>query len=551
MSIYPTPTKELSEVISILTSENLVDPNPIAKFHEYAARIPGRLQDDMELIRPLYPDFDDYDFLHDTANNTPIYLNDFDINIEEDRERLSQLTRLEFVGNTFKPVAQCSPSCGKLHGNHLINSGTVCRHCGNTVEVHYDKQHEVGLWIKCPEGVDAFISHSFYNTFFTSISINKQGSPKVIVARYFIDSTYRREFKKKGSMTEIILLNMLKDLDITDISINGFYQNADRLMQYLIMGPGSKFTGLKELAADAWEFWTKFKDKAFCHYIKVPSRYSTILETNERGTWGVEGQLETKQIYYTIAGCKKSTEFSPLTPRELASNQSLVGRKLIELTDMYVKKLNKRSIFHKKAISRKHICSGNLPVTGRRVITSITGLVDPNEIVIPWKLAVSMLSVHLTSMLYRRGFTPLKAMRHLNVSMYTVDPIIDDFLARMEKERKILGESHRNPSNEYLSIKSFWVSVNRSLDDESLKISILACASYNADFDGDQMPIRIHLDNESKAKAYGSFGHHQTLDKNIPFKVSNLAGLPSTHLMNLNMFMNAIKKELDEDVAKQ
>lgn len=65
------------------------------------------------------------------------------------------------------------------------------------------------------------------------------------------------------------------------------------------------------------------------------------------------------------------------------------------------------------------------------------------------------------------------------------------------------------------------------------------------------MPIRIHLDNESKSKAYGSFGHHQTLDKNIPFKVSNLAGLPSTHLMNLNMFMNAIKKELDEDVAKQ
>lgn len=65
------------------------------------------------------------------------------------------------------------------------------------------------------------------------------------------------------------------------------------------------------------------------------------------------------------------------------------------------------------------------------------------------------------------------------------------------------------------------------------------------------MPIRIHLDNESKAKAYGSFSHHQTLDKNIPFKVSGLAGLPSTHLMNLNMFMNAIKTELDADVGQQ
>lgn len=482
MSIFPEPSKQIADVIEQLTSPDLIDPNPIAMFEKYAKRIPGRIQDDMSLCSPLYPDFDDYDYLHDTSEVPPIYLNDFDINIEEDRERLTKLTRLEFVGNTFKPVAQCSASCGKLRGNHLINSGTVCRSCGNTVEVHYDKQHEVGLWIKCPEGVDAFLSHSFYNTFFTSISVNKQGSPKVIVARYFIDPSYRREFKKKGSMTEVILLDMLKDLDITDISINGFYHNCDRLMQYLIMGPGSKYTGLREQSADAWEFWNKFKSKAFCKYLKVPSRYTTILETNDRGTWGVDGQLETKQIYYTIAGCKKSTEFTQLTQRELQANQGLVGRKLVELTDMYVKKLNKRSLFHKKAISRKHVCAGNLPVTGRRVITSITGLINPNEIVIPWTLAVSMLSVHLTSMLYRNGFTPLKAMRHLNLAMYKIDPLIDNFLARMEKEKKILGESHRNPSNEYLSIKTFLVSVNRCLDDESLKISILSCASYNAKY---------------------------------------------------------------------
>lgn len=63
----------------------------------------------------------------------------------------------------------------------------------------------------------------------------------------------------------------------------------------------------------------------------------------------------------------------------------------------------------------------------------------------------------------------------------------------------------------------------------------------------DQMPDTICLDNISKAKSYGSFVHHQTLDKNIPFRVSGLAGMPATHLMNLNMMFHAIKPELDNE----
>lgn len=545
--MFPTPTPELERVIAKLTSPDLVDTNPIEKFKEYAQGVEHRLPDDLKFITPHYPDFEDYNYLHDTSESTPIYLNDYDLNIEEDRNRLAALTRMEFNGNTFMQIAQCSPGCGTLKGNYLVGSGISCPNCGNTVELHYDKQHEVGLWIKAPEGVDAFVSHSFYNTFFSSICVVKQGSQRIIIARYFMDPTYRREIKKKHAVTEMLLLNILKELGIEDISMNGFYRNCELLMAYFLTGPGAKHTGLKERSLEAWTFWNRFKHKAFFNYLKVPSRFSTILEHNERGTWGVEGQPETKQIYYTIAACKRSSEFYDLTEQDKRRNCGIVGAKLIELTDMYMKKLNRRNIFHKKAISRKHICSGNLPVTGRRVITSITGLIDPNQIVVPWKLAVSALAVHITNELYRKGFTPLKAMRHLNITAYKVDDVVDDFLRRMEEQRKILGKSHRNPSNEYLSIKAFWVAVNRSLDDESLKISILACPSYNADFDGDQMPIRFCLDKESKAKAYGSFGHHQTLDKNVPFRVSGLAGMPATHLMNLNMMMHAIKPELDNE----
>lgn len=481
--MFPTPSPELQKVIDKLTDPKLVDPNPIAQFQKYAKGVEHRLADDMKYHQPLYPDFESYDYLHDTSESTPIYLNDYDLNIAEDRETLANLTRLEFNGNTFQNFAQCSPSCGNLKGNHLIGSGVTCTHCGNTVELYYDKQHEVGLWIKRPEGVDAFVSHSFYNTFFSKICVTRQGSPRVIIARYMMDPAYRREIKKKPSATENMLLDILKDLGIEDISMNGFYQNVEQLMTYFLVGPGLKLTGLKERATDAWTFWNTFKHKAFFNHLKVPSRFSTILEKNERGVWGVEGQPETKQIYYTIAACKQSNEYLQLTPAEKRRNCNIVGNKLIELSEMYTKRataLNKRNIFHKKAISRKHICSGNVPVTLRRVITSKTGLLDPNQIIIPWKAALSALAVHITNHLYRQGFTPLKAIMHINRAAYKVEPIIDNFLRRMEEERKLLGKAHRNPSNEYLSIKSFFVCVNRSLDDESMKISILSCASFNA-----------------------------------------------------------------------
>ena len=58
------------------------------------------------------------------------------------------------------------------------------------------------------------------------------------------------------------------------------------------------------------------------------------------------------------------------------------------------------------------------------------------------------------------------------------------------------------------------------------------------------MYIVFIFDNESKAKAYGGFGHHQSLDKNIPFRVSPYAGQAATNLMNFNTLM--IQSELQE-----
>lgn len=53
----------------------------------------------------------------------------------------------------------------------------------------------------------------------------------------------------------------------------------------------------------------------------------------------------------------------------------------------------------------------------------------------------------------------------------------------------------------------------------------------------DQMYVVMLLDNESKAKSYGGFGHQQMLDKNKLFTVGGYAGQTATNLMNLNTMM--------------
>lgn len=55
--------------------------------------------------------------------------------------------------------------------------------------------------------------------------------------------------------------------------------------------------------------------------------------------------------------------------------------------------------------------------------------------------------------------------------------------------------------------------------------------------ESDQSYTIFLIDNESKAKAYGSFGHHQTLDKNGLFKVSKYAGQTATNMMNANTLL--------------
>ena len=463
--------------IKALMDENINFLDPLPVFNEFAQRYGQSLQDDPQFSEPLYHDFEDYDYLHDTSTLEPVYLNDFDFNLEEDRERLGKLTRMDFSGNTFDTVATCG--CGELRGNYLLGSERTCNKCGDKVERFLERGEDVKLWLRKPEGVKAFLNIGFYNTFFSSLKIKDPNT--ISLVEYFVNPIYRKQEDKRKTRTIYTLKNILTDLGINEINLNSFYDNCDLLMEYFLIGPGKKYSGLGRKSEDMYRIYQKYRHVAFCNYIKVPNRYSTIIErVGNKEVYCAEGQLETTQLYYAIAETLESSQFHQLNEKEVLRNVESVGKNLVKLSVQYAKFNNPTLLFKKKAMSRKHVCSGSFPFTGRSIITSQTGIMNPGVLVIPWRMAIAIMKIHIQNTFYRQGLTPWKALRKLNMAAYKVDSDIDAIFERIEKERKGIVESGRMPSIEYLSLSTFFMMVNRSVNDESIKIPISACSEKNA-----------------------------------------------------------------------
>ena len=122
-------------------------------------------------------------------------------------------------------------------------------------------------------------------------------------------------------------------------------------------------------------------------------------------------------------------------------------------------------------------------------------MIDPTALPIPWNMALGILEIHITSHLYRQGMVPWAAMEYIDLSSTERLPIIERFFDRMEADRKAIIEAGRNPSIEYLSLRSFFMMVNRNLEDESIKLPITTVGAYNASDVIHLRPIRRESSN--------------------------------------------------------
>lgn len=481
--LFPPITESNQLAINALTKISTESLDPTLRFKRFAKDM--NLVENFDYYRALYLDFEDYDFLHDSSTHQPIYLNDFDFNIEDDRERLAQLMRIEFKGNTFETIASCGCATGGLRGNYLLGSGRTCTRCGNQVERFLDKGNQSKLWVKTPEGVDKFVNMGLYNTLLTNIKVSKTGP--VCLPQYFMSSKYRRKLQKERIGSVQLVEQLLGDIGIdrSEVCLNTFVQRYDDIMEFLLNGPGLRqYTKIGVRAPAYYELYKRTRDVAFCSYLKAPNRLSTILESNGRNVYATKNQLEVNRLYIDIADTRRSDDFYTLSEKDIRHNNDVVGNSLVELSEILNGKISKSHLFGKEQLSRHHVSSGSIPFTGRAVITSETGILDNSKLIIPWRMGLTMCYYHILNAFYRNGMSPKQAVKKINLAGYAFDEMIAKVFEKAETECKSIVQSGRNPSNEYLSLRVFFMVVNRCLEDESIHIPILAVKEYNADFDG-------------------------------------------------------------------
>lgn len=537
-SIYSDDVK--ANIIDKLTSPEYANLAPLPYFENYAEQFGGSLTDDPTFYEPLYPDIEDMDAKHDTSKVDIIYFNDFDFCLDEDRDRMSKLIRMDFNGDTFETIASCE--CGYLHGNEYIGKMKTCIKCGGEVELLVESDLENKVWVRLPEGVKTFINPGFYKTFFTRITIP---TPKLEIVTWLIDPTYRRMIGKKDTQSFMKLNRELTKLGVQP-GLNNFYANCDRIMEHFLIGEGRTSTSLSAAVSQRYfEFYQEYRDRIFCKHLPVPNKIMTIIERSGKEAYSFKEQMDINAIYQSIADTRDTSDFYRVTENDIKESEGIVGKSIVKLAHL-ASANNKENLFKKKGLSRRHIAAGSLPFTSRSVITSQTGIMDPSFIIAPWVTGLAQLEKHIISYLYRRGYTPTKAERLMRNAYYEIDPVIDEFFYDMERNRDGLAIVARQPSIDYGSAKAHFVKINRDLGDLSLKIPITGVSEWNADFDGDQMAWYYLADLESKAKAYGAFGHHRLLDENKLFRISRHANQPATNLINLNSTMRHLRGQVNK-----
>lgn len=495
--------------------------------------------DDESYYKAIYPDFEDYDHRHSTCINPPIYLNDYDFRIEEDRKRIVEALRTEYEGNTFDTVASCA--CKKYRSNSYIGSNIICDECGETPTRPLGEQIETKVWLKTPPRISGFLSPDIYEVFFSKL---KTKSPKINFTQWWMDETYRRDKRFRDINKDTPAWKMGKRLDAfreaLDIpyGYNGFIDNIDKIVDAAITQDFMGILDLKEVERDQFSrFWLKYRKYAVSQFLPLPNKITTVVESDQRDRYVNKEKTDLDKIFFTIADMYHEMDHRSV------ENEILFGSNYFEMQPVMLKVM-KEILFKKKGMFRYHAGAGKLPFTGRSIITGESGVCRSDTVVVPWVYGITCLGHHLTNWLYRKGYTPKQVKKIMRESANYRHPLVEEFYDWIEKNRYAIATVGRNPSIQYLSSRTFFIVFNRDVEDKSIRIPITTVKEFNADFDGDQMYLWFIPDMFGKINGYSNFGHQQMLDPNKPFKTSRFATQTKNNLLNLNSLL------LDEPIAE-
>ncbi len=477
----------------------------------------------------IYSEIDDLDKRFRELSQPPVIVNNVDIEQRDAIENLNKLLYVRYQGDSLSIVPTCT--CQRLMGEE--NFGIRCSHCGDTVMDITERPLESTLWLTTPPTVKALINPIVYIILRRATSSGKN---------YFncIDWLINPSYRPKKTVPAV---EKLIELGFTGPKrdLNYFIENFDEIMHTLATTrtvknkDGYLVNGNKRTRMMLLEFIKRYRDRIFCQYIPIPSRYCFVSEISGGITYVDTDFLSCIDAVRTIAMIRQSEGMSERSAR------SKTAKAIGQLGDYYTA-FFERSIHSKNGWYRQHVFGTRSHFSGRAVITSIHEAHRYDEIHLPWALAVSLYKYHLVNKLRKRKMSPNEINRYLFEHTAHPSQLLIDIFDELIRESPYIGLPcvlHRNPSLDLLSAQQLFIThIKPDITDNTIGVSTLVLVAWNADFDGDQLNLMALNDVKMTEATKLIRPHNGVLDINKPRSLSGNITIPAPMLSTLGNYLS-------------
>jgi hypothetical protein len=257
---------------------------------------------------------------------------------------------------------------------------------------------------------------------------------------------------------------------------NNFVKNFDAYIKILA---GLKRFRMKKGEDDQLlQLLTEQRDCIFSQYLPLPNKTLMVVEDTKVGQFVdplVTGAVDAIRTISSID--------SPLANFTLRQKENRTAKTISMLAAFYYNAYSE--IFSQKnGLFRKHIFGTRNHFSARAVITSNTKAHRYDELHIAWGHGVTMMRMHLTNKLMRRGYTPNQVSSLLQEHTVKYSPLLDELFHELIDESPQKGLAcifSRNPSLARGSTQRMFITkVKTDVEDPTITLSILSVKMFNA-----------------------------------------------------------------------
>jgi hypothetical protein len=409
----------------------------------------------------LHLEIVDFDEMYHTSSIAPTLLNAFNIDSEEDKERLNKQIYTSYEGDSLEVLPSCE--CGNLRGEYNVD--IPCPICNTQVMSVTERPLEATLWMAPPKGVLRFINPQVWAIL--SNALTYAGSD---LLEYLVNPSYQLPPNQPKAAKKLLTLDLER-------GINYFYTHFDHVMGMLFQN--GIINGTRQARDNLKTFLSIYRDRLFCQWMPIPSKLGFITEQTVTGTYADPTIKDAIDAIRTISATENA-----VLPLSLRTRQSR-AMKANALLSNYHQQFVAVSLGGKFGWFRKHVFGSRSHFTMRAVITSLSENHDRRECHLPWSVSVMAYKVHLTSKLIKRGFTPGEANKLLNENTRKYHPLLDELFQELIAECLHMGLPiilQRNPSLQRGSAQLFYVTkIKTDPNINTISMSTLTLKAPNAD----------------------------------------------------------------------